>query len=57
MMKAREHPKHAPSPRTAKHPPREVKAHTDVRRGAERHQPWVPASGLVGKARRSARRS
>jgi hypothetical protein len=56
-MNTRETPTHVPSPRTAKHPPRQLKAHTDVRRGADRHQPWVPASGLVGKARRSARRS
>jgi hypothetical protein len=38
-------------------PPPEVEAPPTASIERRRHQPWVPTSGLVGRKRRSARRS
>jgi hypothetical protein len=50
-------PAHAPGKHKKGPPP--VKGHATGRAptGARTHQPWLPTSGLIGKTRRSARRS
>lgn len=51
-----EDPAHAPGKRRIGRPADAATPH-QVRLERGRHQPWIPTSGLVGRTRRSARRS
>jgi hypothetical protein len=50
-------PAHAPGKHRKSPPPLQGRAAQRTPAGARAHQPWVPTSGLIGKQRRSARRS